>query len=531
MSTHESEKASSPSNENNVGSNATNSTIGSSDIDQAASTDFTSGAAGNATGPDGFTSAPRGAHCQPQASGFDFVDNVPDTSGGHGGPQNEAIPEPAIKLTVTSTKINGANGLRYDKITSNQLSWKVREDLPDPVYMKAYRDGNLLKQTDKGGISDPAILRNTKYSYKVQAFDANDEPYASSFTVHHVTPDALELHKAFKSVALVPLRFADTVTPQQPQQVYEDFFGVMHDYFEEASYGQFNFESTILPLVVLDMNQDGFCTGQFADGYGKTCDLAAIRIAALEKLGVDDNDYDGYVFCMNGVGGSAWNAERYSYFADHNLNTEDMVHEFAHMLGAWHADGWKCPDNKLVGPSVENVYEGGCTVPTYGDQFSILGTANLRHMHALHKYHMGWLEHSQVQTITQAGTYEISALEAPGSAPVMLRIQLSGVSPKIFYFLEYVKPIGFDSVPITQTTAVYMKSLELADQPLEGILVRLRFDQVAGGHSYQGNGETAIIKVVVREGVDFEDIDRGLTVKLVAFKPGNIAEVEILGDF
>lgn len=252
----------------------------------------------------------------------------------------------------------------------------------------------------------------------------------------------------------------------------------------------------------------------------------------MAKAGIDENAYDGFIFGLNGVGGSAWNTERYSYFADHKLTSEDLAHEFGHMLGPWHANSWTCLNNELVGPSVENVLAGGCTVPTYGDLLSVLGTGNFRHPHVLHKYNVGWLAPSQVQIVSQAGIYEISAREAPNTAPVMIQIRLSGVSEKIFYFLEYVKPIGYDSELVDPVTAIKMNVPDLANQTLEGILVHLRYDNVAGGHPPTGGtGETAIIKTVIRDGQDFEDEPRGLTIKLVAFKPGNTAEIEIIGNF
>lgn len=529
MSTHEKDRSSSSDTPNS----STSSTAGGNGptAGNAATSNFTSGSSGGGhSGPEDFTSNGH-HHCRPHIPEADFDEDTAQTSGGFGGPKNEAMPEPDIEVKVRVVRINGADGDKYEKLTANQLSWSYKDGIADPVYVQVLRDGNLLTQTDKWATTDPHILRDTKYSYKVRAFNAMDQPYAESPTVHYTTPKTLELDKCFKSIALVPVRFGDTQTPQQPVEVYEEFFNVMHDLYEEMSYGKFNFESTILPLATLDMNQADFCTQQDEGGYGRSCDRAAIRFAALDKLGVKDEDYDGYVFCMNGIGGSGWNGERYCDFADHNLNTYDMAHEFGHMLGTWHADSWTCPNDDLVGPSVENIYEGGCTVSTYGDQLSIMGAGNLRHMHSLHKENVGWLEPSQILVVDQAGTYELSALEAPGTAPVMIKIKLNGISEKIFYFLEYVKPIGFDSEPLPQATASLMNAPELGNQSLEGILVRLRFDQVAGGNAYNGNGESAIIKTIVREGHDFEDIERNLTIKWVAFKPGNVAEIQILGDF
>lgn len=254
MNTHDSQDSTAAGQNGTENASSTSST-GSSSSGNTATSDYSSSTGGSTpTGPGNFTSGDGTEECQPHSSPFDLVSNATDTSGGHGGPQDEVMPTPNISIDVKTSSIYGAYGVRHLRLSSNVVSWKMKQGQPDPAYVEVYRDGSLLKQTSITSVQDQSILRNTKYSYKAKAFDANDQVYATSPTIHHNTPDELDLNTAFKTLVLIPVRFADTVTPQKTQAEYQEYLNTMHDFYTEVSYGQFSFESTLLPPVVLDMN-------------------------------------------------------------------------------------------------------------------------------------------------------------------------------------------------------------------------------------------------------------------------------------
>ncbi|WP_306818652.1 PKD domain-containing protein [Archangium lipolyticum] len=92
-----------------------------------------------------------------------------------------------------------------------------------------------------------------------------------------------------------------------------------------------------------------------------------------------------------------------------------FAHELGHNFGLSHANAW-IPTNGL---SI-----GAGTLLDYGHPFDTMGakSTSLYDFNAWYKTLLGWIEPTQVQTVTASGTYRLHALEPSGSSTYALRI-------------------------------------------------------------------------------------------------------------
>ena len=139
---------------------------------------------------------------------------------------------------------------------------------------------------------------------------------------------------------------------------------------------------------------------------------------------------------------------------------KNATHELIHTFGLAHANGLKCGTSRYLDPPP-------CVSNEYSDNFSLMGTSfwglNIPHMLA-----MGWLNDSQVTTVTKSGTYAISPMTLNDSKPKGIRIYRqpnpagSSYNPQYLY-AEYRQPIYPDVFNTIrnpwQTTDVYNGAL------------------------------------------------------------------------
>lgn len=122
------------------------------------------------------------------------------------------------------------------------------------------------------------------------------------------------------------------------------------------------------------------------------------------------------------------------------------VHELGHSLGLTHANGYDCDDQ---------VSGGFCLITEYGNPFDAMGNGKNFAMDfsGFAKEVLQWFKPSEVETVTQSGTYTINALETTGlpGGKKVLKIQIPDPSPttgpgmRTPYFIEYRRGSGFDT--------------------------------------------------------------------------------------
>ena len=114
-----------------------------------------------------------------------------------------------------------------------------------------------------------------------------------------------------------------------------------------------------------------------------------------------------------------------------------LAHELGHNLGIMHSNSMECGGRSMYGK--------GCVHLEYGNEFDAMGVgAGGLHYNAAQKQFLGWLDDSQMQIVTTPGIYTLSALEMQGEGTKLVRIK-SQLRERYPLFLEYRKPIGFDS--------------------------------------------------------------------------------------
>ncbi len=115
-----------------------------------------------------------------------------------------------------------------------------------------------------------------------------------------------------------------------------------------------------------------------------------------------------------------------------------FAHELGHGFGLRHSQGLNCADQ------VFSLSGSGCSLEEYGNRFDLMAVNQFSsHFSAFLKEKLGWFTPQDYLTISQTGTYTINPIELAASNKKAAKIRLfDGSEP---FFLEYRRPIGFDS--------------------------------------------------------------------------------------
>lgn len=235
------------------------------------------------------------------------------------------------------------------------------------------------------------------------------------------------------------------------------FNGQIQAFFKEASYSQISWSGDVLGWFTLPRN------GPDATGYCQWpvfSDNSEIdEVYKLVSGTVDITNYSRVVILANHpcMGGGFASLGKYSvsftgqqphYLSLANIGSlgayqpsttltglEYIIsHELGHNLGVVHANSWEC------GQGV--VFYGQCTNIEYGNLYDVMGTGGTLHFNAYFKDTFQWLS-GAVTTISRSGRYTLNPLEV-ASGIRAAKIQHPSL-PSIDYYLEYRRPIGFDS--------------------------------------------------------------------------------------
>jgi hypothetical protein len=254
-------------------------------------------------------------------------------------------------------------------------------------------------------------------------------------------------------------------TEYTPSQLGEAYFkdpdGVAH-FMAEASYGNVSLEGTVVGWIDV---------GAY-DGASEVFRTSVEDYAALALDYVDFNDYDiTYIVAITdnyddleqvgwGLGNSLqgvypmgidymvnswfWNEAGTRAHSSTALPSTSWSHELSHTLGAvGHSISLNCGTN---------VVSNDCTIEAYGNPFSIMGAYVYGTHHTImEKLAMNFLEPTQVQTVTESGSYGICPIETADGQVKGLSIPLpepltQTTSEAVFdrLLIEYRTPTGFD---------------------------------------------------------------------------------------
>jgi hypothetical protein len=247
-----------------------------------------------------------------------------------------------------------------------------------------------------------------------------------------------------KRVAVVLFNFSNNTTqPIDAARAKELVFSgtsSSNAYYKEVSFGVRSLVGTV------DATGDVF--GWYTiDQTDAGCEYSAWGTAARAKAqaaGVNLTAYDYIVHyfpktatCQfSGVGQLPG---KYNWI--NASGSQTITHELGHNFGVHHASSYRCVSNGVNVP-----IGGSCTANEYGDPFDVMGSG-YRHVGAYHKEKLGFLEASNIQTVTAAGTFDLAPLEQKATGVQVLRFPIPGTSD--VYYVEYRQPFGFDNFQST----------------------------------------------------------------------------------
>jgi chitodextrinase len=110
------------------------------------------------------------------------------------------------------------------------------------------------------------------------------------------------------------------------------------------------------------------------------------------------------------------------------------THELGHNFGMNHASTLSCTKG-----GVRVAFSDNCSLDEYGDPFDTMGGNGQRHFNTWHRWQIGLLGASDVQTVTTSGVYRVATAEVTGGVPRVLRVTRPSGN---YYYLEFRQPYG-----------------------------------------------------------------------------------------
>lgn len=279
-------------------------------------------------------------------------------------------------------------------------------------------------------VGDAVALESGKKSVRATA-SGKYEPMAMT-----VPPNTFGEQK----VLVLLVNFQDKQTqPWTVSQVQSTVFGTVNNFYRESSYQQTWLTGDVYGWYTLPISSS-------------TCDTSAIATYAKQAAtaaGVNLSAYNRLVYAFPSLstcgftGASTVGGSPSQSWINGSMTLRTVGHELGHGLGLYHGRAMDCHPN-VIGSS--------CPIIEYGDSLDILGqTGVTAHSHAGQKERLGWLNYGSspgITTVQSSGTYWIDPYESVGSNPKALKILKaidSTTGVKTWYYVEFRRPIGFDS--------------------------------------------------------------------------------------
>ncbi len=270
-----------------------------------------------------------------------------------------------------------------------------------------------------------------------------------------------------RKLAVILFNFtADTRQPWTPAETRQRVFTNSTStsaFFREESHNQFW-------LAGKTGNTDGDVYGWYTlNTPNDPCAYASWASAANAAAAADGfsaGQYQHVMYVFPGQSSCGWAGLAYmpgtQSWINGDLSVRVTGHELGHNLGLHHAGTWDCTEG-----GVPVTLSSTCAINEYNDRFDNMGSYGSRHSHGWHLQRLGVLQASNVQTITESGTYSMTSALDPTVQPTTLRIprtRNAGGTVLDWYYLEVRERGGlFDD-------------FSLGDPVLGGVSVRVNDD-------------------------------------------------------
>jgi len=365
----------------------------------------------------------------------------------------EKNPRAALKLAIP-------------KKTKTTFPAQVQKDIEEPVDLKGTLE--ILHEDDfeNKKSKDYYYLKTPTQRFSLHTSDQHPSLLSSSKVrvigiklddkIAFTTENTLEVLEAAapdtfdeQKVVAILANFQNTSQPSLTKaEVAESVFNQVNNYYEEISYNQTSFPGSINDIY-----------GWYTLPIDQTCSSTTTRNEAIAAAdaSVDFSAYDRLIIVAPFGSSCGWAG--LGTIGKYSISTQDgwvslsvswiqsnhiagtgwttVAHELGHNFGLHHASFLDCGEVTITAG------KSGCTINEYGDSYSIMGQSSQKgHFNAPHKEYLGWLNASQVISVTTSGTNIIEPMGSLTSGPKALKIQRA---PNDYLYMEYRQPIGTDT--------------------------------------------------------------------------------------
>jgi hypothetical protein len=306
---------------------------------------------------------------------------------------------------------------------------------------------------------------------------------------------------------------SDRSQPWTPADVTQRLFtdsNSVNVFFQEQSWNQVDLAGQVYGWYELQQT-------------GAGCDVDAWATEARQiatNAGVNLNAYDSVAYVFPDQADCNWGGLAElpgdELWLNGNISVRVASHELGHNMGVHHAASLRC----TAGGAYVSI-SSNCTMSEYGDPFSTMGSST-RRMAGWHLQQLGYLQGSNVQTVTASGTYALRTSLSQTTDPVLLKIPRTPAgSPAQYYYLDLRSGGGvFDTYALSSPAATGV-TIRIGNAP--NVLSQSKLiDTTPGSYASQSSDVTDAPLAVGRT---FSDGNVAITTTAIS---GGLATVDVV---